>query len=475
MSKEKTRILIYDRASIESSQRSIDENGYLHVAISNVTKEQVAPYYGDEIPNFKQLGFKPDKLYHGYRPASELSKEETIKSLNGIPILLEHHPDSAESPAKEYRVGATGTDAQFNAPYLQNSLHIQDADAINRIKDGSMQELSLGYFYTPIRKEGEFNGEKYDFVMTDIACNHVALVERGRAGKDVCVEDSELRKHLPSQLTGEGKEDLNLQAGLGASMEEKETLLNEFLKELADAGIDTEKAKEKLNQIFGEAEKEDLTESEKIEKVEEVGTADECDNAEDEGKEVEAEKGEDEELESEAETEEKEEVKTFDAEEVLKSCGLDAEDPIVKTAFQKGFAEGTKYGEKLEKKEPEKLDSEHESEGEKRALGEDSVRRLVKAVEDKFNAKFNAIEETKASLGKVRASAFDSADDVYISALKAEGVNVKGFKKSEARTAYRALMAGKAKAVRTTASDSIKKVSKSNTSNILAGVRMGEF
>ncbi len=478
MSKDKTRILIYDRASIENSQRSIDENGYMHVAISNVTKEQVAPYYGDEIPNFKQLGFKPDELYHGYRPASELSKEETIKSLNGIPILLEHHPDSAESPAKEYRVGATGTDAQFKAPYLQNSLHIQDADAINRIKDGSMQELSLGYFYTPIRKEGEFKGEKYDFIMTDIACNHVALVERGRAGSDVCVEDSELRKHLPSHDAGDGKED-NLPTGEGASMEEKKTLLDEFLKELADAGIDTEKAKEKLNQIFGEAEKEDLTESEEIKEVEEVSATDECDNAEDEckdeGEKVEAEQSKDEELETEAETEEKEEVKTFDAEEVLKSCGLDAEDPIVKTAFQKGFAEGTKYGEKLEKKEPEKLDSEHESEGEKRALGEDSVRRLVKAVEDKFNAKFNAIEETKASLGKVRASAFDSADDVYISALKAEGVNVKGFKKSEARTAYRALMAGKAKAVRTTASDSVKKVSKSNTSNILAGVRMGEF
>ena len=480
MSKEKTRILIYDRASIESSNRSIDENGYMHVEISNVTKEQVAPYYGEEIPNFKQLGFEPDKLYHGYRPASELAKEETIKSLNGIPILLEHHPDSAQEPAKEYRVGATGTDARFKAPYLQNSLHIQDADAINRIKDGSMQELSLGYFYTPMRKEGEFNGEKYDFVMTDIACNHVALVEKGRAGSDVRVEDSALNTHLPSQLTGEGKEDLNLQAGLGASMEEKENLLDEFLKELADAGIDTEKAKAKLAEIYGDKAEDEEAEAEEPKEVEDLGA-----ESEDDGEEVEAETEEnadDEEIDSDADSdvkaedeEEENEADAFDAGDVLKSCGLDAEDPVVQTAFKKGFAEGTKYGEKLEKKEPAKLDSEHESEGEKRALGEDSVRRLVKAVEDKFNAKFNAIEETKSSLGKVRASAFDSAEDVYLSALKAEGVNVKGFKKSEARTAYRALVAGKAKAVRTTASDSIKKVSKSNTSNILAGVRMGEF
>ena len=43
----------------------------------------------------------------------------------------------------------------------------------------------------------------------------------------------------------------------------------------------------------------------------------------------------------------------------MDSCGLDSEN----AEFQKAFAEGVKYGERLEKDEPKKLDSEHESKG----------------------------------------------------------------------------------------------------------------
>ena len=34
-----------------STRRWKDENGFLHVDVSHVTKEQVAPYYGREIPD----------------------------------------------------------------------------------------------------------------------------------------------------------------------------------------------------------------------------------------------------------------------------------------------------------------------------------------------------------------------------------------------------------------------------------------
>ena len=135
--------IVFDKVSFKDSVRSIDDNGFLHVAISNITKEQVAPYLGSEIPDYERLGLKPDTIYKVYRPAEELKK--AVTSSNGIPIQLDHHADFADAPAKETRVGSTGTDGIFNAPYLQNSLHIQDADAIKRINDGSMRELSLGY------------------------------------------------------------------------------------------------------------------------------------------------------------------------------------------------------------------------------------------------------------------------------------------------------------------------------------------
>lgn len=467
--------IVYDRAPVDSA-RSIDNNGYLHVGVSNISKEQVAPYRGNEIPDFEKLGLDPDKIYTIYRPASELSKPETVKSLNGIPILLKHAPDSAEEPASN-RVGSTGTDARWEAPYLTNSLHIQDADAIRRINDGTMREISMGYFYTPVLKHGEFEGAPYDLIMTDIACNHVALVEEGRAGHDVLVKDAALNSNLPAG--GVGQEDItSSETNQENDMNEKDKAIAEILELVAGAGIDPEVFKEKLNFVLNikdedQAADEDTEESKAFAEGVEYGEEKEKTESEksDRGYEPEAE-GSDLEKKDEAEYDSDEDDLTADAEEALKSCGLDADDPDVKTAFQKGFAEGAKYGEEKEKEEPEKLDREHESEGEKRALGEDSFEKIGALVRAQVEAKFDAIQETARSLGKVRVSAFDTAADVYQAALRAEGVNIKGLSKSECRSAYRALMAGRA-ATKRVAMDS-KPAKVDALSKLLGSIKVGE-
>ena len=393
--------LVYDRSPVDSV-RTVDDNGYLHVGISNITKEQVAPYLGSEIPGFEKLGLKPDEIYNVYRPASELSKPATVESLNGIPVLLKHAEDSAEAPASN-RVGSTGTDAKWEPPYLTNSLHIQDADAIRRINDGTMREISMGYFYTPVLKHGEFEGEPYDIVMTDISCNHVALVEEGRAGHDVSVKDSTLT--LPA---GGGKEEPKTSSELkqeNDDMNEKEKALAEILEIVAGAGIDPEAFKQKLDAVINIKDDSQTTDED--------------------------------------------------------------------TEESKAFAEGVEYGEEKEKEEPKKLDSEHESEGEKKALGQDSAAKIGAIVRAQVEAKFDAIQETARSLGKGRVSAFDSAADVYRAALKAEGVNVKGLAKSECRAAYRALMMGRQSAKRVAAMDS-KPHKPDALSKMLNSIRVGE-
>lgn len=467
--------LVYDRAQVDSV-RNIDDNGYLHVGVSNITKEQVAPYRGNEIPDFEKLGLDPDEIYTVYRPASELSKPETVKSLNGIPILLKHAPDSAEEPASN-RVGSTGTDAKWEAPYLTNSLHIQDADAIRRINDGTMREISMGYFYTPVLKHGEFRGEPYDLIMTDIACNHVALVEEGRAGPDVLVKDAALNSNLPAGDVGQ-EESTSSETNQENDMNEKEKAIAEILELVAGAGIDPEAFKEKLDVVLNLKDEDQVTDEDNDESkafAEGVEYGEEKEKTEPEKLDREHEsEGEERYLEEKDEAEDgcDEDDLTADAEEALKSCGLDADDPVVKTAFQKGFAEGTKYGEEKEKTEPEKLDREHESEGEKRALGEDSFEKIGALVRAQVEAKFDAIQETARSLGKVRVSAFDTAADVYQAALKAEGVNIKGLAKSECRSAYRALMAGRA-ATKRVAMDS-KPAKADALSKLLSSIKVGE-
>ena len=178
--------LAFDRGSV----REKDRNGFLHVKISPLTRVQVAPYYGREIPGFEELGLQRDKIYYGYRPEEELKKESTINSVNGIPIQLRHHADFADNPAKETRIGATGTEATYKSPFLMNSLHFFDKKAIDLIESDAMKELSLAYRYKPdFKSSGEINGQKYDFTMRDLSGNHLALVEKGRAGREVLVYD----------------------------------------------------------------------------------------------------------------------------------------------------------------------------------------------------------------------------------------------------------------------------------------------
>ncbi|MCD6620060.1 DUF2213 domain-containing protein, partial [Aeromonas veronii] len=319
-----------------------------------------------------------------------------MESLNGIPVLLKHAEDSAEAPASN-RVGSTGTDAKWEPPYLTNSLHIQDADAIRRINDGTMREISMGYFYTPVLRHGEFEGEPYDVVMTDISCNHVALVEEGRAGHDVSVKDSTLT--LPA---GGGKEEPETSSELkqeNDDMNEKEKALAEILEIVAGAGIDPEAFKQKLDAVINikddsQTTDEDTEEAKAFAEGVEYGEEKEKEDPEKLDREHESE-GEERYLEEKNEAEDEgdeENDLTADAEEALKSCGLDADDPTVKAAFQQGFASGVSYGEEKEKDEPKKLDSEHESEGEKKALGQDSAAKIGAIVRAQVEAKFDAIQ-----------------------------------------------------------------------------------
>lgn len=169
------------------SARSTDENGFLHVASSHITKATVNPYYGREIPGWREAGLDPEAVYYGFRDPEELKK--SLSTWQGLPLHIEHHVDSAEEPARLTRVGAVGR-ADWNTPYVDAPLTVWDGEAIAAIEDGSFRELSCAYRYDPDFTSGRYEGVEYDFIMRNIRGNHVALVEEGRAGPDVVVADA---------------------------------------------------------------------------------------------------------------------------------------------------------------------------------------------------------------------------------------------------------------------------------------------
>lgn len=116
---------------------------------------------------------------------------------------------------------------------------------------------------------------------------------------------------------------------------------------------------------------------------------------------------------------------------------------------QRAFAEGVKYGEEVEKAEPEKLDREHDSEGMKKVLGDadgetytkEEVDAMIEAVKKEMAAaieaaKVKATDEAKEHYEGLTKAAedcapivkianpmgFKSSADIYRKALKLRGV-----------------------------------------------------
>lgn len=173
----------------KSSVRSYDKDGRLHVAVTPISKANVCPYMGKEIPGWDSLGLDPNKVYNMYRDPVEL--EKGAASFNNLPLLQKHIQVSADAPMKDDVVGSIGSDVHFDAPYLKASLCVWDAEAIALIDAQKLDELSSAYHYTPVMESGTTpEGEAYDGRMTNILGNHLALVEVGRAGPDVVVADS---------------------------------------------------------------------------------------------------------------------------------------------------------------------------------------------------------------------------------------------------------------------------------------------
>ena len=464
-----------------SSKRRFDENGFMHVESSHITKEQVAPYRGREIPGWEELGLDPDKVYFGYRPAEELKK--AIHTFNGLPIMLMHHTVSADDPKKEYQVGSMATNAVWNDPYIDNGMIFTDSVGIEAVKNGTCREISWAYQYDPDFTPGVFNGIPYDFVMRNLRGNHVAIVEEGRAGPDVVVADTS--ENLPKGVNqfmsmlrnffrgandadpGIEKAEVDMAKGIIA-LHETDPVTGE-VKDVTTDEDKNAKIQELVNQFSDVLSPEDLKkfedsltdlayskatgESEIAQKMDGEDDGLNAAEAYKYGEKKQMEKEEREEMNGGKDSDIAEEIAAGEkherdklmrehmrerAEDAMKKCGMDAEPDAVKEAFAKGFAWGMHDGEK-DMRDPEerrKLDREHEREGMEKRYAHDSAE-LVRKVERSISAKYEAAREIAPAVGNVNPMAFDSSDAIYAYALSEMGRPVK---KESARDVFRAIM-----------------------------------
>lgn len=179
--------------------RSFDVDGRLHVLNCRISKANVCPYFGREIPGYELLGLDPNRVYQLYRDPAEL--ERGANSFSNLQLLMAHIPVNADEPQIELTVGTIGN-VRFEAPYLvADAIAVWTSEAITLIESRAQAQLSSSYRYTPIMDPGTTpDGVAYDGRMCNIIGNHVALVEEGRAGPDVVVNDSLHTEAVPMKF-----------------------------------------------------------------------------------------------------------------------------------------------------------------------------------------------------------------------------------------------------------------------------------
>lgn len=135
----------------------------------------------------REIGEKGDSLVDVYREEDEVFKPAAMASFEGKPVT-DDHPPKEVTPDNfgAYMKGAvqnvrrgTGEDAE----HVICDLVIYDAGLIQKIKHGK-REVSCGYDCKYID-----NGDS-TYTQADIIGNHVAIVDSGRAGKEVSIKDA---------------------------------------------------------------------------------------------------------------------------------------------------------------------------------------------------------------------------------------------------------------------------------------------
>ena len=181
------------------SARSFDADGRMRVKNCIISTAEVNPYYGREIPKWREKGLDPDRIYHLYRDPEEL--KAAADTFNGIPLMLRHIVQTAAQPQKESQAGSVHN-VHFDGKHLRGDLLVSDGEAIDLIESDELADLSCGYRYDPVMRSGEADGSKYDGVMREIGGNHVALVDDGRASGAHVADHALRRSASPNNPTG---------------------------------------------------------------------------------------------------------------------------------------------------------------------------------------------------------------------------------------------------------------------------------
>lgn len=188
---------ICDRASYRVTRREYTDEGFLRVP-GNVARVGIQDYLARELG----LPGNPNRIVKVYRPAEEVFHADSLASFDGVDVTI-NHPDGLVNSSNYKKVSAgvvRGTGRVVDG-FVQCDLIVKDQAAIDAINSGKC-ELSAGYTAVYDDTPGTTpEGEPYDFIQREIRINHVALVDRARAGANARVFDHSNGGAMPVLIT----------------------------------------------------------------------------------------------------------------------------------------------------------------------------------------------------------------------------------------------------------------------------------
>jgi len=222
--------------------KTIDTNGWTEIKDNPLSKVGVFPYSGAQI----SPELEPDKIYYVYRPENELADQACIDSFKLVPWTDEHamlgSEDEGLLPAEQKGIqGVIGEEVYYKDGYLKGNIKIFSETLSRLIADGK-KALSIGYRCVYDIESGSYNGQKYDAIQRNIRGNHLALVDEGRAGPDVAVQDQlkytfdSLELKMADQTTETKDEEITLE-----SLNDKIEAIRQIVEKLTSASDEEEK------------------------------------------------------------------------------------------------------------------------------------------------------------------------------------------------------------------------------------------
>jgi hypothetical protein len=124
------------------------------------------------------------------RHPDDIFQKFSIDSLKLKPITNDHPSEMVTSDnVKQLTVGTIGENVWVDGEFIMATITVQDENTIQQIRDGK-RELSCGYFALTIEDEGVYidgdgNEIPHTHRQTFIDYNHLAVVDKGRAGSNV--------------------------------------------------------------------------------------------------------------------------------------------------------------------------------------------------------------------------------------------------------------------------------------------------